>query len=258
LPYQPNAVRAATTSASVLVVTMTNSGAASVHFGVYPNTYSTAAPQPFDVPQGTTATATFDVSAFANKYDYTCYGPDGFQRRFAGNLATDYNKIEASSILNPTNAAIAIALQNLSTSSVTFSLSNGYTAQTATYVVPAHGTTSINIGSETNNGLYDVTVTSTTDSLFVRRFLGRVQTIATSPPPAPIVLFNPNVASGKFQFNFSGPVGQSYKVLSATNVADSSVWQIASYGLFGNSSATFSETNSINTQQTRFYRMVSP
>lgn len=258
LPYQPNAVCALNSSASTLTITMTNSGAASVHFGVYPNTYSTAAPQPFDVPNAMSATTTFSLSATSGKYDYSCYGPDGFQRRFAGNLSSDYNKIEAISVLNVTNGAVAIALENLSSSSVTFNVTNGYTIRTASYSVPAHSTNTVNIGSETNNGLYDVTVSSPTDSLFLRRFLGRVQTSSISTQPPPIVLFNPTVANGKFQFGFSGPTGQSYKVLSTTDASDNSSWQISSYGIFGNTFATFTETNSVSTQQTRFYRVISP
>ncbi len=237
---------------------MTNSGKASVHFGVYPNTYSTADPQPFDVPHATSINTTFSLSATAGKYDFSCYGPDGFQRRFAGNLASDFNKIEAVSILNPTNGATAIALENLSSSTVTFGLTNGYTLQTASYVLPAHSTNMINVGGETNNGLYDVTVTSTADSFFLRRFLGRAQIIPTTLPPTPIVLSNPTVASGNVQFNFIGPAGQSYQVLVTTDVADSNSWQIISSGVFGNTIETFNDPSSVSSHTTRFYRVVSP
>jgi phospholipase C len=258
VPYQPNAFCTLNSSASTLTVVMTNSGAASVHFGVYPNTYSTDTPQQFDVTQATSASTVFDVSAAGGKYDYSCYGPDGFQRRFVGNLTSDFNKIEAVSILNPTNGGCAIALQNPSTSSKTFSLTNGYTSQIATYVVSSHSTNVVNIGSETNNGLYDVTVTSTADALFLRRFLGRAEIVPAVVVRPPTVLFNPTVASGNFRFSFTGPSGESYKVLMTTNVADIGSWQVASYGIFGNGAGTFTETNSIGNDQTRFYRMVSP
>jgi phospholipase C len=256
LPYQPNAFCTLNSSANTLTVTMTNSGPASVHFGVYPNTYSTATPQPFDVPNATSASTTFSLSASAGKYDYSCYGPDGFQRRFAGNLSSDYNKIEATAVLNQTNGTCLIALQNLSSASVIFTGTNGYRNQTANYSVPAHSTVLINVGSETNNGLYDVTITSSADALFLRRFLGRAQTILPPALPAPIVLGNPAVTNGKFQFNFTGPVGQTYKVLVTTDAADSSSWQMASYGIFDNSPAVFTETNNANS--TRFYRVVAP
>jgi phospholipase C len=257
-PYQPNAFCTLNSSANSLTVTMTNSGPASVHFGVYPNTYSTATPQPFDVPNAASATTTFSLSASSGKYDYSCYGPDGFQRRFAGNLSSDYNKIEAVSILNVANGGCAIALQNLSSLPATFAVSNGYSLQTANYVVSGKTTNSVNIGSETNSGLYDITVTSPSDTLFLRRFLGRAEIAPISVLQPALVMSNPSTATGKFQFNFVGPVGESYKVLVTTNVASSSSWQLASYGIFGNSAGTFTETNSLSSQQTRFYRMVSP
>ncbi|MGZ4974706.1 MAG: phosphocholine-specific phospholipase C, partial [Limisphaerales bacterium] len=254
LPYQPNATCTLNSAASTLAITMTNSGTASFHFAIYPNINITEDPEPFDVPHATSTTATYGLSATAGKYDYSCYGPDGFQRRFAGTLASDYNKIEAVSVLNPTNGACSIALENLSSSSLTFGLSNGYTLQSASYPLPAHSTNVVDTGSETNGGLYDVTVTSTTDTNFVRRFLGRVEII----PIVPLTIFNPTVASGNVQFNFTGPVGQSYKVLVTTDVANSSSWQVISSGIFGKAIGTFTETRSMLSDSMRFYRMVSP
>jgi hypothetical protein len=234
---------------------MTNSGTASFHFAVYPNAYRADAPQPFDVPNATSASTTYGLSTTSGKYDFSCYGPDGFQRRFAGNLASDYQKIEAISILSPTNGSIAIALENLSSSAVTFSLTNGYTTSTGSYSVPAHSTNVVNVGSETNNGLYDVTITASADSTFVRRFLGRVETIAFV---APTIFFNPTPINNNFQFNFSGPAGQPYRVLVTTNLTAGSNWQVISTGIFGNTTANFTEASSITSQPVRFYRVVSP
>jgi len=176
LPYQPNAVCTLNSSANTSAITMTNSGAASVHFGVYPNAYRNDGPWPFDVNTATNATTVFSLSGTSGKYDFSCYGPDGFQRRFAGNVSADYNVIEATAFINPGNAGAKIELVNSSASSVTFTVTNGYVVSgQASYVVPAHSTNVYNILSETNGGLYDVTVTANADSNFVRRFLGRVQ-----------------------------------------------------------------------------------
>ena len=257
LPYEPNAFCTLNSSASTLAITMTNSGAASFHFAIYPNAYRGDAPQPFDVPDASSASTAYDLSTTSGKYDFSCYGPDGFQRRFAGNLAADYQKIEAVSILNSTNGGIAIALENLSSSAVTFNLTNGYTANAGSYSVPANSTNVVNIGSETNNGLYDVTITASADSTFVRRFLGRVEIIPIVPPT---VFFNStglNTLNGNFQFNFSGPFGQTYQVLVTTNLTDGS-WQVVSAGTFGNVMTNFTETNRITSQPAHFYRVVSP
>ena len=98
LPYQPNASCALNLATSAFTITMTNSGSASVHFGVYPNAYRNDGPWPFDVNTINSASASFSTAATAGKYDFSCYGPNGFQRRFAGNITNDFQKIEAFSI----------------------------------------------------------------------------------------------------------------------------------------------------------------
>src|SRR5438046_229601 len=116
---------------------------------------------------------TFNTSKL---YDFSYYNPNGFQQRFANNITTDFQKIETVSIFNPVNDRIKIELDNATTSTVTFTLTNDYTAESASYPVPAHTTNLVNVGSETNNSFYDVTVTASADNLFLKRFLGRIKT----------------------------------------------------------------------------------
>ena len=60
-----------------------------------------------------------------------------------------------------------------------------------------------------------------------------------------------------FPLTFSGPSGQTYKVLSSTNVAlPLGSWTVLSSGTFGANPATFTDTSATNTQQ--FYRIKSP
>lgn len=255
LPYQPNAFCTLNSTADTLAIMMTNSGTASVHFGVTPNAFRDDAPQPFDVSNATSASTTFSLSATSGKYDFSCRGPNGFQRRFAGTLASDYQKIEAVSVLNPVNGGLAIALENLSAADVIFTITNGYiTHVPVLYSVLAHSTNTVSIGSETNSGFYDVTVTANADSTFVRRFLGRVE---VTPLVAPSVFFSTPPASGNFQFNFSGPANQTYQVLATTNLAAANSWSVVTTGTFGNSAVTYTETN-IAGPSMRFYRVISP
>ncbi|HVU99906.1 MAG TPA: alkaline phosphatase family protein, partial [Verrucomicrobiae bacterium] len=177
IPYQPNAACALNAAANTFSIPMTNSGAASFHFAVYPNLDSSG-PWPFDVGTDASASVSFSTSGTGGDYDFTCYGPDGFQRRFAGNVTLDALKIEAVSYVNPGNAGIKIELVNSSVATVAFTVTNGYTISSGTYVVPAHSTGIISPGSESNDGYYDVTVTASADPGFVRRFMGRVETVA--------------------------------------------------------------------------------
>jgi phospholipase C len=253
LPYQPNANCALNTAANTFTITMTNSGAASVHFGVYANAYRTDGPWPFDVNTTNSSSIAFSTAATAGNYDFSCYGPNGFQRRFAGNLSSDAQRIEAVSILNPVNGGLKIELDNATASTVTFAVTNGYVANSSVnYNVPAHGTNVVNVGSETNNGFYDVTVTASADAAFVRRFLGRVETYV---PPT---LFGSEVlTNGALEFSFSGPLGQPYHVLATTNLFDPASWVVVLAGNFGPEPTVYTEAN-VLTRPVRFYRAVSP
>ena len=181
LPYQPNAYCAFDASANTLAIMMTNSGAASVHVAIYPNKYRGDGPWPFDVTNTQTAGATFGLGAASGKYDFSCYGPNGFQRRFAGSVSADYHQIEATGFINPVTGGIKIVLANTSASAVTFAVTNGYVAGGLTNIsVPANSTNVLSVSSETNGGFYDVAVTANWDSLFLRRFLGRVESSDTA------------------------------------------------------------------------------
>lgn len=252
LPYQPNASCILNSAANTIAITMTNSGAASVHFGVYANAFSSVEPSQFDVDTTNSASISFSTAASAGKYDFTCYGPNGFQRRFAGNVATDFQKLEATAVLDPSIRGISIQLANPSSASVTFSVTNGYAANSSVnYSVPAHTTNLVTVGSETNNGFYDVTIKSTADSLFVRRFSGRVE--AYTPP---ILSGGKITANGGFQISFSGPAGQPYRVLTTTNLSDPASWTAAQSGIFGTEPVVF--TDATVAGLARFYRVVSP
>jgi phospholipase C len=231
---------------------MTNTGAASVHFGVYPNAYRNDGPWPFDVNTTNSATVAFSTATTAGKYDFSCYGPNGFQRRFAGNITNDFQKIEAVSILDPVSGGIKIELDNASSSSVTLVVTNGYAGNSVSYPLAAHSTNVINVGSETNNGFYDVNVTASTDSLFVRKFLGRVETYAP-----PVIAGGKLLGNGTFQISFGGPAAQPYRILTATNLANAASWIVVGSGTFGSSPGIYTDTNVVD-RAVRFFRLVSP
>jgi len=219
LPYQPNAFCTLDSAANTFSVTMTNAGEASVHFGIFPNKYRSDGAWPFDVTNTQTAGATFSLAASAGNYDFSCYGPNGFQRRFAGNLSADFQKIEATSVVNSVIGGIKILLANTTASAVTFTVTNGYVAGGLVNLsVPANSTNVVKVNSETNGGFYDVTVTASADVMFLRRFLGRVESssisssLASSKNPSVFsdsVIFTANVSgystpTGSVQFRTNG------------------------------------------------------
>ena len=88
-------------------------------------------------------------------------------------------------------------------------------------------------------------------------------TVTSAPPVSILVLGTPSLVgfgplSGtSFPLTFSGPNGQSYQVLSSTNVnLPMASWTVLTNGTFGASPVTCTDTGATNTQQ--FYRIMSP
>jgi hypothetical protein len=74
--------------------------------------------------------------------------------------------------------------------------------------------------------------------------------------PPTMVSFGP-LDGSSFPLTFSGPAGQSYKVLTSTNAAQAlASWTVLSTGTFGANPVTYTDTGATNAQQ--FYRIQSP
>jgi phospholipase C len=178
LPYQLNVNSLADCANGRLYFTMTNAGAAAAHLAVYANAYRTDGPWQYDVDAVSSVTDSFDVIAFGGgRYDLTCYGPNGFQRRFAGNLTNACGQIEVASSIDP-SAGITFALRNATAAAVAFTIvANAYsTGGPWTNTVPAGGTVSMMFPVvEDSDGWYDFTVLADNESMFVRRLAGHIE-----------------------------------------------------------------------------------
>jgi phospholipase C len=195
LPYQPEITAQTDCTAGLVHLTMTNAGSASVHFAIYANPVQADGPQQCDVGPGNSLTESFPATTAPHrKYDLTCYGPNGFQRRFAGSLINDCNQIEAASSIDTNAGSITLALQNATTSAVEFILTDGYGLGGPWTNDVSAGLTGSNVFAPVaaNNGWYDLTVTASSDAGFVRHFTGHIETgaiMATEPvlPPPPVL-----------------------------------------------------------------------
>jgi hypothetical protein len=130
----------------------------------------------------------FDVINFGGGlYDLTCYGPNGFQRRFAGNVNTNCNQVEVTSSIDPIAGTVALFVQNLTGSTVVFTVTNGYpTGGPWTYNVLAGSMVTDTFPAVANNdGFYDLTVTANSDALFIRRLAGHIEAVDFSFVVAP-------------------------------------------------------------------------
>jgi len=193
LPYQPDANCRTDCSSDRLFVTMTNAGAASVHFAIYPNAARSDGPWPYDAPLGTSVMDAFVQPAGANGfYDFTCYGPNGFQRRFAGNLLWDCGQVEIASQINPTDGGVSLTLLNSGLHAVNFTVADHLNAGAlwSASLPSASATNRVYLAVANNNGWYDLTVTTDADTNFLRHLAGHVETGAFSFTEIPVIVGN--------------------------------------------------------------------
>ena len=185
LPYQPNATSSNDCANGRLYVQMTNAGSASVHFVVYANAYQTNLPRQFDVAAGASAVSSFDLRAMGNgNYDYTCYGPNGFQRRFAGSTQENCGTVDVTSVIDPSSGLLTFVMRNSSEASATFTIrANAYRDDgPLIQTLPANSTALAPFPVvAAADGWYDFTATTSDDPLFMRRFAGRVEPSNASP-----------------------------------------------------------------------------
>ena len=74
---------------------------------------------------------------------------------------------------------------------------------------------------------------------------------------APVLNSSVSQTAGGFNLSFSGPNGQSYRVLETTNVTlPLTNWLALTNGIFGTGTVNFADPAATNLQ--RFYRVTSP
>jgi phospholipase C len=242
LPYQPDASCHADCGSNCLFVTMTNAGAASVHFAIYANAGRAAGPRQYDAAPGATTGDVFVQPVSANGgYDFTCYGPNGFQRRFAGNLNWDCNQIEVASLIDPTAGGITLALLNPGATPVNFTITDNLNAgsQTNFNLLPASSFSQTFSVLTNNNGWYDLTVTADADTNFLRHLAGHVENGAFSFTEPPAIVGNVFLAPTNPPAVLTNEI-----VLSHTNPVISSIYDIVNQLIAQNPLAA-TETNSL-------------
>jgi phospholipase C len=181
LPYQPNANCVLDPLNARFWIELTNSGGASVHLSLYQNN-NHSVPGQYDVAPNGAATDSVLISPNTSAaYDVTCYGPNGFQRRFAGAMGTNYTPIELSSSLDLNSGGVAITFTNWSAQPVGITVRNNLNAGDVRYYALSSNaaTTDLFLAVTNNQGRYDLSATTTADPLYVRRLAGHIE---TGPP----------------------------------------------------------------------------
>ena len=184
LPYQPNANASTDCGAQRFNITLTNAGSASVHFAIYANANRTDGPWQYDVAPHSLVNDSFTVTNYNGlPYDFTAYGPNGFLRRFAGNLGLDCNQLEVTSSFDTNAGTITLTLQNSTAASVNFTIADGYglSGPWTNNVPPGGLGTNVFFTLANNGGWYDLVVTADGDPQFLRRLGGHIETGVPTP-----------------------------------------------------------------------------
>ena len=201
LPYQPNAwvdhIEYDAGGQILVWLQMANQGPqarSAAHFAAYANAYRSGGPWQYTVApysNGTDGSVKdfFNVGTnFGNgQYDLTVVGPNRFLRRFAGNANGSGATAEASTYYAPApntgRQAVWFKMTNTGSSAVTFTITstNYRTDGPWTYQVAAGATVSDYFNAVAyNGGWYDFTVTVSSDSAWIRRATGHIETGAAS------------------------------------------------------------------------------
>ncbi|GAA3547470.1 phosphocholine-specific phospholipase C [Kribbella ginsengisoli] len=157
--------------------TFTNRGTAGAGFLVTSATRSDG-PWPYTVGGVKSLTDTWALPS--TRYQFGVYGPNGFVQERAGTIAELGPEVTARH--NAATGYVDLTFVNGGTKTVTFTGVDRYApTQPYSYTVQP-GTSRVvpNWGVAAGNRWYDISVTSSTDSAYLRRFAGHIETGAAS------------------------------------------------------------------------------
>lgn len=128
-----------------------------------------------------------------------------------------------------------------------------YTLAVSTVPAVVSGTLTLVVDS----GSFDPNVTSASVGLDSSGQKLVLTAVGAGGPPTPPIITGASRIGGNFVVTFTGPSGQTYQVLTSTNVVlPLTNWTPVSSGTFSGSPVTF--TNSAPVEPQRFYRIASP
>jgi phospholipase C len=109
-----------------------------------------------------------DTWPFATGENIRVHGPNGFYREFSG-TGQDITAVAAGGELR-------LAIANSSPVAVNLTLTSAYDGKARSFTVPADATVPVRVPNAPGTRWYDVTVTSDTDSSYLRAFAGHIET----------------------------------------------------------------------------------
>ncbi|MEV6584033.1 phosphocholine-specific phospholipase C [Streptomyces sp. NPDC051582] len=160
--------------------TFASRGAAGAAFHVT-STVHPNGPWPYTVEAGKTLTDTWALPAGTHsRYDFSVYGPNGFLRQITGTMNTIGPETAARH--DASTGHVTLTFTNPTGHTVTFTATDAYApGRLFPYTLPPKTTKTVTgWGYTTANRWYDISITLSTDTAYLRRFAGHIETGAPS------------------------------------------------------------------------------
>ncbi|MFD3518410.1 phosphocholine-specific phospholipase C [Streptomyces sp. NPDC058657] len=174
LRYAPYVDGAATPSTGRFTLTLSAGKAAGAGFYVT-SANRTDGPWTYTAEAGKEIADTWNSAYSKGRYDLSVFGPNGFLRTFRGTAATVGPEVTVRhDVAN--GGQLVLTATNGSAAACRLTVVNAYGGQSSSFTVPAGGRVVRTVDVRGGKHWYDLTVTSATDSTFLRRYAGHVET----------------------------------------------------------------------------------
>jgi phospholipase C len=174
LRYAPYADGAATPATGRFTLTFSAGKSAGAGFYVT-SANRTDGPWTYTAEAGKTISDTWNAAYSKGSYDLSVFGPNGFLVTFRGTAATVGPEVTVRHDAG-NGGQLVLTATNAATSACRLTVANAYGAQSSSFTVPAGGKVVRTVDVRGGKHWYDLKVTSATDSTFLRRFAGHVET----------------------------------------------------------------------------------
>ncbi|MDO0938180.1 phospholipase C, phosphocholine-specific [Streptomyces sp. DG2A-72] len=171
LKYAPYVDGSADTAAGKFTLTFATGAKAGGAFHVTSGN-RTDGPWMYTTEAGKSIADTWNSAYSSGSYDLTVHGPNGFVRAFKGANKTAGPEVTA----RHRGDDLELTFTNKGSATVELKVANGYSGRTQRFVVRRGATVRHSFDLGASGQWYDLTVTSGSDSAFLRRFAGRVET----------------------------------------------------------------------------------
>ncbi|MGW0756688.1 phosphocholine-specific phospholipase C [Streptomyces sp. NPDC002814] len=171
LKYAPYVDGSADTAAGKFTLTFATGAKAGGAFHVTSGN-RTDGPWMYTTEAGKSIADTWNSAYSSGSYDLTVHGPNGFLRAFKGANKTAGPEVTA----RHRGGDLELTFTNKGSATVELKVADGYGGRTRRFVVRRGATVRHSFDLGASGQWYDLTVTSASDSAFLRRFAGRVET----------------------------------------------------------------------------------